>query len=615
MNKDKMKNNEPHHTWWQRGILPEAGWIGMEEQELIRFLEKERGEISGEGRLALVFVSLFLKGGHTALPLDRSPQEWGEIIGLDPEVRATLPDELISPDSLLEQKLAGRMDEMAMMTLDGNSLSIRKYYNLETKLLQWFTENSENKYRSDISKYIGHLFPETDEKEVDWQKVAVVMSAVRRVLILSGGPGTGKTTAVARMLMLNQLLSGRPLRMALTAPTGKAAGRMGEALRAEFDRMAPLMKQLGLNPDSFPREAKTLHRLLSGSGREGLLPPARKRLLPFDLIVVDEASMMDLELVSRLIAHMGQDTRLILMGDKDQLSSVEAGSVFADLCRKRENGFSPQLNTLLKQSGIREPLPVHGETPLEDSIVYLTRSYRFDESSGIGRLAAAVRSGSADQDQLTALFEEQRDLELKPFSYVQDELEGLTRIFRNRIAKASTIPEPAALFAHWKEQVWLNPLKSGFRGTERLNRLVEESAMAQLRLRREGGWYHGRPVIITQNDYHAGVYNGDLGVCMEQEGEFRIWVESSTQFRCLRPDRIRALEPFYFLTVHKSQGSEFDEVNLLLPEEDHPLLTRELIYTAVTRARKRLVLHGSPALLATGIQRNTERYTGLKFRV
>ena len=610
-----MVSKIAEENWWVMGVgkSPDsAGWIGRGERELVRFIEKEMGGLDEEGKLALVFTSLFLKGGHTSLPLDQTPQQWGKILGLEPSVTEALPDRLIDPERLKSQNLAGNSEEETLLTVHGDRLSIRKYYTLENKLLQWVTDSNEINYCFDISKYISEIFPETAENEVNWQKIASVMSLLRKLLILSGGPGTGKTTTVARMLLLNRLLEEHPLRIALTAPTGKAAGRMGEALRDEFERMGPLLKQYGLSRDSFPAEAGTLHRLLYSGNRGALLPPLRKELLPYDLIIVDEASMMDLELVSLLISRLAPRARLILMGDKDQLSSVEAGSVFADLCRKQQNSFSPELGKALKTAGIEDPLPLKTQSALDDSIVYLTKSYRFDEKSGIGQLASGVRSGRVNGDALQQLFSTCEDLQLNSFTFTGEQLGNLTRQISDRVREATRMQDPKELFRLWKESVWLTPRRSGPAGTERLNRLLESSVMADVRPRGGGEWYHGRPVIITQNDYSAGVYNGDLGVCIAEGEEFRIWVESVSGPRKLRPERIRAYDPFYFLTVHKSQGSEFEEVNLLLPPNDHPLVTRELIYTAVTRARKRFNLYGSLDLFEAGIQRKTERYTGLK---
>lgn len=646
--KSVVKNNG-----WELGIWSEtgpdsSGWIGRSEREMVRFLEKEMGGLDEDGKLAIVFTSLFLKGGHTSLPLDQSPKKWGEILGLEPAITESLPGRLIDPNRLIEQKLAGSDKDTTLLKIQGSRLSIYKYYNLESKLLQWFTRKDKNNYNTDISKYISKICPKSDKKEVDWQKIAMVMSTFRKRLILSGGPGTGKTTTIARILVLNRLMEERPLRIALTAPTGKAASRMGEALLQEMDRLSELLDEFGLERDLFPKEAKTVHRLLAGTEKRGILPPVQKQFLPYDLIVVDEASMMDLELMSRLITHIGPTSRLILMGDKNQLSSVEAGSVFADICQKNENGFSSDVIESLRQCGVEDPVKEVDQSPLDDSIVYLTKSYRFDESSGIGRLAQIVNSGDGEDkkrvmkydetmdpekdvksggeendgevvknggmemNRLQKLFDQYDDLSHEPFAYEKTDMDGLLERFIVRVSEAMQISEPEEMFAHWKRSVWLSPLRSGLTGTERLNRLLERYILAEIRPQTSNEWYHGRPVIVTQNDYSTGVFNGDLGVCMQEGGHFWIYIETGSQVKRVRPDRIRHLEPFYFLTVHKSQGSEFDEVNLLMPPKDHQLLTRELIYTAITRARSRFRLYGGLELFEAGVKRKTERYTGLR---
>lgn len=614
MMSDKRYHSIEGKYGWESEPVPghhSSGWIGRSERELVRFLEKEMGGLDEDGKLAIIFSSLFLKGGHTTLPLDQSPKQWAEILGLEPGVIESLPGRLLDSERLKKQHLAGSDDETAIFSISGNRLTIRKYQILENKLTQWLTKDHENNSITDISNYITILFPKSGQNEADWQMIAAAMSTFRRLLILSGGPGTGKTTTVARILVLNRVLAGRPMRIALTAPTGKAAGRMGEALHDELHRLSDILDELGLTLDQFPAEAKTVHRLLSGLDHRGILPPAQKRFLPYDLIVVDEASMMDLELISRLISHIGPETRLILMGDKDQLSSVEAGSVFADICLKKENGFSPDVIEALKRCGVNVDLKELDKHPLNDSIVYLTKSYRFDERSGIGRLAKVINSGNDEGINFHELFDRYDDLNHLPFLFEENEINKLLDQFIVRLEEASRITEPTEMFEHWKRSVWLSPLRSGLTGTERLNRLLERYIMADVRPKSFNEWYHGRPVIVTRNDYSAGVYNGDLGVCMQEEGRFWIYIESDSQVKRVRPDRIKNLEPFYFLTVHKSQGSESDEVNLLLPLKDHRLLTRELLYTAITRAKKRFYLHGSLELFETGIKRKTVRYTGV----
>lgn len=612
-----MSNSEMKIDWWEMGISPgPLGWIGRSEREMIRFLEKEIGELNEDCKLALLFVSLFLKAGHTLLPLDQTPKEWGEIIGLEPGIIDSLPARFIDPKQLAEREFIGNDENPDLLALSEYGLSMSKYHSIENKVIQWFIKDSKINYNTDISKYISKLFPKSGQKEANWQMIAAILSTFMRVVILSGGPGTGKTTTVARILVLNQLLSDRPLRIALSAPTGKAASRMGEALHRELERMSNILNEFGLTRDQFPKEAKTVHRLLWGLEEFGILPPVQKKLLPYDLVVVDEASMMDLELMNSLSSHLNESARLILMGDKDQLSSVEAGSVFADLCQKPSNGFSSGVLDLLRKCGVTDDLDTVEQGRLNDSIVYLTKSYRFDETSGIGQLAQAVNRGAGEKTGLDELFNRYEELNHIDFNYEKDELKRLFERFKEKIEEASRITDPSVMLQHWKQSVWLSPLRSGLNGTERLNRLLESFLRSENWLRKEGEWYHGRPVIVTRNDYAVGVYNGDLGVCMQEEGRVWVYIETGSEIKRVRAGQIRNIEPFYFLTVHKSQGSEFDEVNLLMPLSDHKqLITRELIYTAITRTKHRFNLYGSSELFLEGFRRKTERYTGLKWLV
>ncbi len=600
MSKSELKND-----WWELGTGPgESAWIGRSEREMIRFLENELENLDEDCRLAILFVSLFLKEGHTSLPLDQTPQQWAEFIGLEPDIIKSLPARFIDTNRLIDHQIIRNDKKPALLAMTGNRLSMSKYHVMENKVMQWFTEKNNINYNPDISKYISQIYPKTGQNGVDWQMIAAVLSTFRRVVILSGGPGTGKTTTVARMLVLNQLLSGRPLRIALTAPTGKAAGRMGEALHRELERMDDKLNEFGLSKNHFPQEAKTVHRLLSGMEEFGILPPVQKKKLPYDLVVVDEASMMDLELMNSLISHLNEKARLILMGDKDQLSSVEAGSVFADLCQKPANGFSPGVIQTLRECGVTDQLVSAKQSELDDSIVYLTKSYRFDESSGIGRLAQAVNKGTCAGTDLDALFNHHEELNRFDFNYGNEELKEIFNRFKNQFEEASQNSDPTGMLQIWKRSVWLSPLRSGLNGTERLNRLLESYLRGEMRLRNAGEWYHGRPVIITRNDYVLGVYNGDLGVCLQKEGRFRVYIESGSELKRVRADQIRNVEPFYFLTVHKSQGSEFDEVNLLMPLSDHKkLVTRELLYTAITRAKYRFNLYGNIDLFLEGLKR------------
>lgn len=597
------------NNWFASGV--KSGWIETYEQESVRFMEQEFGQLSNAEKLCVVFTSLFYKSGHTALPLNLSPKEWAERLDMDEHVQQKLPEETIDITTLQSGNLICKEDELRPFVIEGGRLSYQKIWKQERDILAWFAEIDESYHTPLITSVHNHelsrLFPDQVEQP-DWQKVAVALSIIKPALIISGGPGTGKTTTVARLLVYQQNVSERPLKIALAAPTGKAAGRMGEALFSELESMGLSKEEL----NKFPKEAKTVHRLLSGTEQRGLLPPVEKKLLHHDLVIIDEASMIDLNLMHRLLSHLSSKTRLILLGDKDQLASVEAGSVFADLCQKPDNGFNPETIKLLKQIGINEDLPQTQQSDLDDSILYLTKSYRFGPDSGIGVLAKCVQSGVTDDKVLSNHFDEFEDLHFQNFDFGEQDLRLLTENLMKRLKKALGINSPDPLIRFWKQSIWLTVLRRGLTGSDRLNSLIEHQIALRRLVAMDDGWYHGRPVIITQNDYNLGVFNGDLGVCLkEDDGNLWLYVESGSELRRIKPNRITHYSPAFFLTVHKSQGSEFEQVQLLLPQNDTPILTRELLYTAITRSRSSFSLYGRLELLQKGIERKTERFTGL----
>ena len=605
-----MNKIEDATDWYTQGI--ETGWIRLYEREWIRFLESEYGTLSETEKLCIVFLSRFFYAGHVILPLDMSPAEWFKITEPDQSVPENLPDKKVSIDDLTQSKLVGQNGELKPLYLEGNNLSIRKYRVYEKKLVNWIQSKCEQESAihdpEKVITQLDQLFePSGKDTGTNWQKTAAVLSLIKPFLIISGGPGTGKTTTVAKILALQNRISGKPLSVALAAPTGKAAGRMGEALNRE-------LKNLNLTESEIvkiPKEAKTLHRLLNKYKTEGLLPPAVKKVLHHDLLIIDEASMVDLSLMHRLIMAMGDNTSLILLGDKDQLSSVEAGSVFADLCTKQENEFSPETANQLSELGI--DVPINEQSAVMDSIVYLTKSYRFDEKSGIGSLAELIKTNTHPEHNAESIFSKFDDIDHNSFNYRKEDFSELTNHLIARINLASEIMDPEKLIAFWKESIWLAVLRRGLTGTERLNRLIESIIVSNRKYRAESGWYHGRPVMISKNDYNLGVFNGDLSVCLRDEnGNLRVHVETGSDIKSFKPNRIMHYDPAFFITVHKSQGSEFESVNLLLPAEDTPILTKELLYTAVTRARKKFTIYGNLDLFKIAMQRKTIRYTGLR---
>ncbi|MEX0648046.1 MAG: exodeoxyribonuclease V subunit alpha [Balneolaceae bacterium] len=623
-------------SWYDTGV--EKGWIGIYEQEMIRFLEEEFGQQPDEVKLCLVFTSLFVNAGHVCLPLDKAPAEWISLIDSDINHPDILAKQSIDKEALKASEVIDS-DGKLPFTLTGNRLFISRYWWYETIVAQKLKEISSTKYESLLNKeslaFLNSLYPGKTSPEIDWQKAAAALALRKKFLLISGGPGTGKTTTIGKILALRLKTSEQPLRIALAAPTGKAAARMGDALQQGLSGLPLTDEELR----RVPSEAKTVHRLLWGFGHAGLLPPAEKKYLPYDLIIVDEASMIDLTLMHRLLSHIKPGTQLILLGDKDQLASVEAGAVLADICKKETNGFSPETAEFLKAAGI-ENVPVSEVSDTDDAILYLEKSWRFGKGSGIGKLAGEVKAAGYDSNSgspgqspgsaagqtdlfhtgnnrpsvIQAVFtaKEYTDLNHVPFSYGKEELQRMFEDIAGRLMKCRD-RDPKTMFGIWQEEMWLSVLRHGPVGSQKLNWLIENYLARQGVTKPVKGWYHGRPVMVTRNDYALGVFNGDTGVCtLDENNTARIHFPGRDGFKRIRADRISHLEPAYVLTAHKSQGSEFEKVNLLLPKKDTPILTKELIYTAITRAGKQFTLYGPMELFEKGAQRRTERFTGLR---
>ena len=597
------------------------------EQQMLAFLTSEYGPLSETEKLVCMFISLFEEQGHVSLPLDLQPWQWGEVLDMESERLQALKGVRIDRSDLEQSALFGNTDAQTPFWLEGDRVAFRRLRRYEQDIVQWIGERvTAGKVPAHVesvagmvqkgAKHIEQLFAASagdagSGAAPDWQQVAVANSLLQRFLIISGGPGTGKTTTIARLIRLHLDLSDRPLRIELAAPTGKAAGRMGESL---FGQLAAM----NIRPEKYPGlpgEARTIHRILARFGQEGLLQLGPRPTLDADILVVDEASMIDLLTMHRLLLHLGEHTLLVLLGDRDQLASVEAGAVFSDLCRKTENGFSGSRINELQALGVGGELPQRTEdsSPFDDAIVYLTKSYRFDEHSGIGALARLVKTRNDDSAVLEKLMYDAPDLEHREFSFSKDDITALADSVVQRIEHAASVHDAADMLRYWKQEIWLLALRRGLTGSDQLNRFVEE------RYRRLAGlgvwqeWYAGRPVIITQNDYGLGVFNGDSGVCIKDEqSTLVVQIETGSQLKRFLPDQLKHYRPAYFLTVHKSQGSEFDVVHFLLPRQTTPVCTRELVYTAITRARKRCIVHGTVEMLAEGIRRDTVRFTGLE---
>ena len=450
---------------------------------------------------------------------------------------------------------------------------------------------------------LNELF--TTTVEIDWQKIATVLALNQRFMIISGGPGTGKTTTVTRILaLLLQLPDINPKRIQLAAPTGKAAMRLQESIKSA---------QQALNiPESLREQlqipSQTLHRLLGYKPANNTFSYHRERPLPVDILVIDEASMMDIALMMRLLDALPENARLILLGDKDQLAAVETGSVFRDLCAHASNHFSPTIAHTLQSFDITLP-SVLGKKGLNDHIVILEQSYRFNHDSGIGQLAQAIKNANFNYltEVLTGSYKELEWLNQQALP--NDELiAGWTEYF-----EAVEDGNIEACFQAFNRYRILSPMRQGIRGTELLNSKIEQSVSKRLpttsNALRAQGWYVGRPVMVTKNDYVQHLFNGDIGIALnDTAGQLRVYFPDTTagQYRSITPVRLPLFESAWAMTIHKSQGSEFDEVLLVMPDStEHALLGRELLYTGVTRTRKKLRLVASLEVLAVALKRST----------
>ncbi|SJN56146.1 RecBCD enzyme subunit RecD [Vibrio ruber DSM 16370] len=479
---------------------------------------------------------------------------------------------------------------------------------------------------SDIS-VLDTLVPES--VCLNWQKVAAAIALSRRFAVISGGPGTGKTTTVARLLAAlvsqNRSLQ-KKLVIKLVAPTGKAAARLTESIGQAVERLNISTEVKAL----IPTQASTLHRLLGAIPNSAEFRHHQRNPLHVDLLVVDEASMIDLPMMYKLVTALPDHARLVLLGDKDQLASVEAGAVLGDICAFQPLGYSrSQMAQLARLTGYQfESHIPHQDVPaLADSLCLLQKSYRFHARSGIGQLAKAVNAGDVSQ-LLQVIQQSYTDVQIHGLdseSYhqmlqtlVAEYAHYLHAITDPSAVDAGTPPEKKAAYVLrlFHRCRLLCAIRDGDFGVTGVNQRIERAlSRHQLIRNSDEPWYEGRPVMITRNDHHLELYNGDIGICMRdpQDERLKVYFEQfDGHVRGFLPSRIPQHETAYAMTIHKSQGSEFDFTLLLLPPEHTPLLTRELVYTGITRARKQLALFTSPKILQAAVRIKTQRVSGLR---
>src|SRR5471030_28091 len=593
--------------------------------------------VDGQDHAALMLAAACLSAeagsGHVCLHLE---QLQPDILfdGRFPTLASALWQSAGEPDTEGWLALLGQHPSVsdgtrpAPLVLNEHRLYLQRMWQSEGEVAAFFNTGQsvdsslrvdENRLREILDSLFGEVTPSSD---IDWQKVAAAVAATRRISVISGGPGTGKTTTVAKLLAaLVQLYPEQKLRIQLAAPTGKAAARLTDSLGQASLRL-PLS---AAEREIFPAEASTLHRLLGAQPGSQRMRYHRGNPLHLDVLVVDEASMVDLPMMARLIEALPEQARVIFLGDRDQLASVEAGAVLGDICRFAEQGYSPERAAQLSYlTGCQlDATMVADPAPVRDSLCLLRRSYRFDSASGIGVLAKAVNAG--DSAAATAVLSQGlADVTGYPLNETDDFqplLDACVAGYKPYLqGVAQREPAEAILIAFSRFQI-LCALREGPFGVKGLNERIEQTLSRKGLIRRPmalaGKWYAGRPVMISRNDSALGLFNGDIGIALQDEaGELRVYFQlPGGVVKSVQPSRLPAHETAYAMTVHKSQGSEFEHTLLVLPNHFLPVLTRELVYTAITRAKSRLSLYASEKVFAMATRTRTRRRSGLAQRL
>ena len=612
--------------------LRAAGVLSALDEHFARAMGRIAGESRPEVLLAAALVSRQVSNGHVCL--DLSQVAGGAALVDDsgtPLALQSWPPLDAWRATLRSSPLIGASADITPLVLDdADRLYLRRYSAHQERLAAVIQARSVEADtvvdRAWLGEALDRLFPVDSAVagDLDWQRRAALMAVQRRFLVISGGPGTGKTFTVVKILALlieSALHTGqRPPRITLVAPTGKAAARLAESIR----RTKPTLRCAGAITQAIPDEAATIHRCLGSiDGSAIRFRHTADNPLVTDVLLVDEASMVDLALMARLLDAVPQHARVLLLGDEDQLASVEAGAVLGDIC----NSGVPRhysravIERVAGLTDDRLPLApdAPGRTGIWDCIVQLQHSYRYGADSGIGALARAINAG--DSDAALAVLDQ---VDYPDVALVAPATDGrLSAALRDAVlhgfAAYLRADDPRERLRAFERFRVLCAHRRGWAGVEWVNRQIVAVLTAAGLIRDGGQLYVGQPIIVTRNDYQLGLFNGDVGLIIhdpERAGaRLAFFIAPDGTHRMLSPSRLPPYETVFAMSVHKSQGSEFDDVAVLLPQQVSPVVSRELLYTAVTRARRTVTIHASRDVVAHAITHRIERASGLRDRL
>jgi exodeoxyribonuclease V alpha subunit len=594
--------------------------------------------------------------GHSCLKLDDLAQNGGALLGWAGEhwetvaaaagtLPSTVQDWRLALSLCSQVWVVGHPDGQQPLVLDGDRLYLRRYWRYETRVAHTIRARTLASRETDASlarQWLDRLFgasaPTAGASGPDWQKVACAVAARSSFSIITGGPGTGKTYTVARLLALLFAMSPAPerLRISLAAPTGKAAARLKQSIDGALgdlaDKLDGALPLAALAARMAP--AGTLHSLLGARPDSRAVRHHAGNPLDIDVLIVDEASMIHLEMMAMLLDALPAQASVILLGDKDQLASVEAGAVMGDLCHGAQDGGYDSGTSDYVQQACGQALPpamLNGSSRLAQSTVMLRESRRF--GGPIGQLATAVNVGDAPAAIGCLRAGEQGIVHWKEHALPADVLAlaldgrpGAEGGYRAYLRMMAAPPPQGDAQAHqeWVRSVLkafdafrvLCAVREGDWGVAGVNQAIERRLEQESLIRRRSEWYAGRPVMVTRNDYSVGVFNGDIGITFPDPARpqsQRVYFLDGNTVRSVLASRLSHVETAYAMTVHKVQGSEFGHAVMVLPSEAGPVTARELIYTGITRAQSRFtLLTESPAVLSRAIGQRTLRASGLR---
>lgn len=611
-------------SWAAEGVIRSVDY------QLAAFLSEQQ-RLSEAQQLLSTLVSFELASGNVCLPLSKLKSPLGywpeEIV----ELIVTIDwDSLVEDGSIL-----GSGEGVTPLVLDKERVYLYRYWQYECQTAEALNARQGRVSVDEelLTRGLAQFFPHQPNEDIDWQQIAAAVAVQKRFSVISGGPGTGKTTTVIKLLALyieQRKSMGHSYTIQLAAPTGKAAARLAESIsnaKQKLDIDECLKADI-------PTQASTLHRLL------GVIPNSIRfrhdvdNPLHLDLLVLDEASMVDLPMMARLLRALPDSARLILLGDRDQLASVEAGSVLGDICSwpGKLNYSQEQKRLLAALCGLSNDrlegegslagsgaagMEADGVNRFSDCLAMLHKSYRFHDNSGIGYLARAVNSGEKAnvRDVLHAGYQDINFQYLSQESYealITTVVDVYAALFKALFSGAT----PQQILERLTHYQLLCARREGDYGVSGLNERVYKGLATRGLIRDEGTWYPGRPIMITRNDPALSLFNGDIGLAaMDVTGRLKVWFELNGEMRSVLPSRLPEHETVFAMTVHKSQGSEFNRVGMVLPPMDSPLLSKELLYTAITRAKHLLDIVATEQVLLKASERRTERAGGLAQRL